>query len=258
MPHKSSKPLLSICIPTFNRADSLGLLLENISRECAPHLDRIEIVISDNASTDHTETVVKNRSDLPIAYSKNTKNLGGAGNLLTATAKIATGEFIWIIGDDDMILPGGIVRVLRSIIQNSEIDYHYINFGWIKASLRDHIIRSNDTRLVASLQTAFQCDLKEWRKLSKLEDLAFLPGGNPSALFCGIFCFAARRQFFVDALEWIKPTYCTDGSTIHLDDWYPHAMASIPPVIGKPIGYIGVPCMLQSIGAWEWKEYLSK
>lgn len=252
------KPLLSICIPTFNRAESLRLLLENISNECSSHLDKIEIVISDNASTDHTADVVHAYSRLPIRYRKNKTNIGGAGNILTSAADIATGEFVWIVGDDDLILPGGLAHILDSIIKNPQIDYHYINFGWIKSSQRDEIIKNNNPSLLESFQTNYQCDLKEWKLLDQLEDLAYIPGNNPSALFCCIFSFACRQRFFVESLAWIRPTYCTDGSTVTLDDWYPHAMASVTPVLGKPIAYIGRPCILQSVGAWEWKEHLSK
>ena len=255
---QASTPLLSICIPTFNRAETLKLLLENIAQVGASQLEKIEIVISDNASTDHTEQVVRSRIDLPIKYNKNTYNIGGAKNLLTATGRLATGDFVWIIGDDDLILPKGIETVLDSIENNKNIDYHYINFGWIKASLRDSVITENKIEILKTLKFNFQCNLKEWKLLSKLEDLATLPGNNPSALFCGIFCFATRRQFFVDALDWIKPTSCTYPTTVHLDDWYPHAMASVIPNIGKPIAYIGTPCMMQAVGGWEWKVWLSK
>lgn len=257
-PNKSPSTLLSICIPTFNRAETLKLLLENISRECAYDIDKIEIVISDNASTDHTADVVNEYSHLPIRYRKNKTNIGGAGNILSVAAELATGEFVWIVGDDDLILPDGIKNVLDSIIKNPAIDYHYINFGWIKASKRDEIIRTNNPSLLASLPTSHQCDLKEWKLLDKLEDLAYIPGKYPCALFSCIFSFACRQRFFVEALAWIRPTYSTDGSSVTLDDWYPHAMASVTPMLGKPIAYIGKPCILQSVGAWEWKEYLSK
>ena len=54
---EDKQPLLSICIPTYNRAEYLVGALENIISD--PAFDeRVEIVISDNASTDDTENVV--------------------------------------------------------------------------------------------------------------------------------------------------------------------------------------------------------
>ena len=251
-------PLLSICIPTFNRSRSLELLLDNIKKECAEHLGQIEIAISDNGSTDDTEAVVQRRKDLPIVYKKKSHNTGGAHNILSVAAEVASGEFTWIIGDDDFILPGGVARILESIQNNPDIDYHYLNFGWITSTLRNRLIEQEGQSIPPALLKHLQCDVHESRRLSQLEDLALLPGTNPSALFCCIFSFVTRRTYFTDALQWIRPTYCTDGSTTKLDDWYPHAMATVPRAVGKPIAYIGAPCLLQSIGAWEWKSYLNK
>ncbi len=250
-------PLLSICIPTFNRADRLELLLENLARECSPFLDRIEIVVSDNASPDHTETVVRN-STLPIIYGRNARNIGFGGNLLNVTAALASGEYVWVIGDDDLILPGGVQRIIESLTAAPDVDYHYVNFGWIGPQLRDRILHQEQPAIPEILLNNLQCDVRQWLRLSKLEDLVFLPGRNPSALFSVIFSFVTRRQFFVDAVDWIKPSDSLDGSSTHIDDHFPHAMLTLTRVAGKPIAYIGEPSMLQCIGAWEWKSYANK
>jgi acetyltransferase-like isoleucine patch superfamily enzyme/glycosyltransferase involved in cell wall biosynthesis len=58
-------PLLSICIPTFNRAETLKKTLQCLTSD--PYFqksDLVEIVISDNCSTDHTSVVVKNYAEL--------------------------------------------------------------------------------------------------------------------------------------------------------------------------------------------------
>lgn len=252
-----SQPLLSLCIPTCNRAELLEPLLENIARESAPFLNRLEIVVSDNASTDHTEAVVK-ASRLPIIYGKNGSNLGFGNNLLNVTAKLASGDYVWVISDDDIVLPGGIARILESIAAAPDVDYHYVNFGWIGAQLRNRIIRQTNAIVPEILLENLQCDTREWRRLAQLEDLVCLPGKNPSALFSGTFCFVTRRQFFVDALDWLKPSTSLDGSSMHIDDCFPHAMLTLPRVAGRPIAYIGEPCMLQCVGAWEWKTYANK
>ncbi|MGD9773990.1 glycosyltransferase family 2 protein [Diaphorobacter sp.] len=252
-----SQPLLSLCIPTCNRAELLEPLLENIARESAPFLDRLEIVVSDNASTDHTEAVVK-ASRLPIIYGKNASNLGFGNNLLNVTAKLASGHYVWVISDDDIVLPGGIARIMDSISAAPHVSYHYVNFGWIGPSLRSRLIRQAKPAIPEFLLKNLQCDSREWLHLSQLEELVFLPGKNPSALFSGTFCFVTRRQFFVDALNWLKPSASVDGSSVLVDDCFPHAMLTVPRVAGQPIAYIGEPCMLQCVGAWEWKAYANK
>lgn len=250
-------PLLSICIPTRNRADLLALLLENITRECGAHMEHLEIVVSNNASSDATEAVVSN-SELPIVYGRQTATVGFARNLLHTAATLANGEYVWVIGDDDMILPGGIARVLASIAAAPDVDYHYVNFGWIDVGLRNRLIRQEHPVFPGFVLSNYQCDLLEWQRLRTLEDLAFVPGKNPSALFSGVFCYVSRRQFFIDAQDWLDPTDSLDGSSTRMDDCFPHAMLTLPRVIGKPVAYIGEPCLLQGISAWEWKAYANK
>lgn len=73
----SEKPLLSICIPTYNRANYLAKSLDSLI--CLPEFDssEVEVVISDNASTDDTKQVVKNYSDKykNIYYYRNDVNI---------------------------------------------------------------------------------------------------------------------------------------------------------------------------------------
>ncbi len=70
------QPLLSICIPTYNRADVLDLVLKNII-ENRGFDESIEIVISDNASTDNTFEICKKYIDVfqNIKYFRNGKNV---------------------------------------------------------------------------------------------------------------------------------------------------------------------------------------
>ena len=73
----SERPLLSICIPTYNRAEYLAKSLDSLI--CLPEFNtsEVEVVISDNASTDDTKQVVKNYSDKykNIYYYRNDVNI---------------------------------------------------------------------------------------------------------------------------------------------------------------------------------------
>lgn len=73
----NEKPLLSICIPTYNRSKYLKRGLDSIIIQDEFLDGRVEIVISDNASTDDTEEVVKPYLEkyTNIYYSKNTENV---------------------------------------------------------------------------------------------------------------------------------------------------------------------------------------
>lgn len=254
---KLCKPVLSICIPTFNRADLLEALLDNLQVECAQVIGLIEVVVSDNASTDQTQEVVR-RCRLPIVYGRNKENIGFSGNLLNVTCNLASGEYVWVLGDDDVVLPGGVLRIIDSIKNAPDVSYHYVNFGWIGSQLRKRVVQIERPSMSDFSTDNLQCDLLEWRRLSRLEELVFLPSKNPSVLFSCIFSFVARRQFYLDAQQWLKPTNSLDGSSVHIDDCFPHAMLTLPRVAGEEVAYIGTPCVLQCVGGWEWGAYANK
>lgn len=104
---------LSICIPTFNRAKVLGELLASIYPQAA---DEVEIVISDNASTDDTEEMVMRwKRQLPrIVYHRWPENMGADRNFLKVV-ELANGEYCWLMGSDDLVAEGAIPRLLRKI-----------------------------------------------------------------------------------------------------------------------------------------------
>jgi hypothetical protein len=111
----SERPLLSFAIPTYNRAKCLdqllGVLLNQLDGE-----SRVEVIVSDNASTDNTPTVVKmyRQQGLPIRYLRNETNCGPDFNILQCYEQ-AVGKYVWIFGDDDLIAPGTINRVLHAL-----------------------------------------------------------------------------------------------------------------------------------------------
>ena len=72
-----SQPLVSICIPTYNRSEYLRLSLERYIREPEFLLGCVEIVISDNASTDDTEIMVQEytKQYADIRYFRNAENI---------------------------------------------------------------------------------------------------------------------------------------------------------------------------------------
>ncbi len=110
-------PLLSICIPTYNRCDLLRELLKSILMQ-TPDRD-IEIVVSDNASEDGTQEMVEAMAcrHFPlIRYDRSPVNLGPDANYLRA-ANLSQGEFFVIMGSDDVFEPNAIAYLLERITQ---------------------------------------------------------------------------------------------------------------------------------------------
>ena len=106
-------PILSIVIPTYNRAPLLKLLLNSIVRDLPDWPEDVELVVSDNASTDGTRGVVAEVAarGTPIRLVSNAENVGMDRNL-AACFGLASGRYFWQIGDDDILFEGALTRVL--------------------------------------------------------------------------------------------------------------------------------------------------
>lgn len=91
--------ILSICIPTYNRSANLDLTLRSITEN--EYFDStIEIVISDNCSTDDTEAIVAKyqKKANNITYHKNADNLGMEANFLNVLS-LAKGQYLKLCND---------------------------------------------------------------------------------------------------------------------------------------------------------------
>ena len=98
------EPLLSICIPTYRRAELLRTTLESVLQSARGHEGWIEIVISDNASPDHTRQVAEEFAGrwTGLRYHRNETNIGAERNFYRAV-ELTRSQYVWILGDDDLI-----------------------------------------------------------------------------------------------------------------------------------------------------------
>lgn len=111
------KKILSICIPTYNRAKILDNALKAIQKELKTiDCSEIELIVSDNCSPDNTEEVVQNyiQTGMPIVYSKNPTNLDMDGNFVQCFKK-ATAQYVWVLGDDDFLKEGALSFLLAKL-----------------------------------------------------------------------------------------------------------------------------------------------
>lgn len=114
--------VISICIPTYNRASlltkALAAIAEQLDAATAPQVD---LIIADNASPDDTTTVVTNfRNDHPdicLTYHRQTENLGADANI-NALFQLATAPWMFLLSDDDILMPGAIAMILTCIAAN--------------------------------------------------------------------------------------------------------------------------------------------
>ncbi len=112
-------PLVTIGIPTYNRANFLVQTIESVLNQT---YNNIEIVISDNASTDQTQSLCEQYKsrDTRITYIRQEKNLGPTPNFLEAL-KNATGLFFMWLGDDDWIDLNYIEECMNVLLREEDV-----------------------------------------------------------------------------------------------------------------------------------------
>jgi glycosyltransferase involved in cell wall biosynthesis len=108
---KEKLPLVSIGIPTYNGGDRIAKALDSIQQQ---GYSKIEILISDNASADNTEEVVRGymARDSRIRYFRQEENLGVVPNFEFILQK-ASGKYFFWISDDDELIPGVLERYVE-------------------------------------------------------------------------------------------------------------------------------------------------
>jgi len=107
---------LTIAIPTYNRAGKVERLLDELTRQIRQDnlQEEIEVLVSDNASTDNTEelTARYQGTDVVVGYIRQPTNLGFDGNLLSLYRRAKT-RHIWWMGSDDFPVAGMMKRILE-------------------------------------------------------------------------------------------------------------------------------------------------
>src|SRR4051812_13944842 len=94
-------PLASIIITSYNHASFINKAIQSAIRQDYKNL---EVIISDNNSTDNTEEIVSQYlSDSRVKYFKNETNIGMLKNFRKAT-DLCSGEYVTYISSDDYLV----------------------------------------------------------------------------------------------------------------------------------------------------------
>ncbi|MFC1672128.1 glycosyltransferase family 2 protein [Planctomycetota bacterium] len=123
--------VLTIGIPVFNgeqlisrTLDSILSDLKNVDCSC------LEVLVSDNASTDNTETILqeqyRHQFGAVLSYHRNSENLGFDRNV-DLVVRRATGSHVWLLGCGEVIKPGALDVVL-SRLQDGEYKNIVLNY----------------------------------------------------------------------------------------------------------------------------------
>lgn len=118
-----NNPLVSVIIPTYNRAQ---LLRETIGSVLSQTLQDFEIIVVDNMSLDETESYVTHLDDPRIRYFRNPNNGVIAVNR-NLGIKHAKGKYVAFCDDDDLWMPEKLQRQIEIMENDTEVGLCYSN-----------------------------------------------------------------------------------------------------------------------------------
>jgi poly(ribitol-phosphate) beta-N-acetylglucosaminyltransferase len=128
-------PLLSLCVPTYNRARYLDSLLGTLASQMSDFPYPYEIVVSDNGSGDSTPAVVARHAEvLPIRSLRHPETIGCYPNVIFAMTQ-ARGRYMMYLADDDCVLGEPLAEVLAAMEADPEVVITYA--PWLLYDLVD-------------------------------------------------------------------------------------------------------------------------
>jgi len=157
---KNARPLVSICIPTYNGAAFIG---EAIQSAIAQTYSNIELIISDDGSTDETVAIAQSFQsqtsvDFRIVLHRN-YGLSQNWNFCISQAK---GQYIKFLFQDDLLAPECIEKMVAVAQQNPEIGMVF--------SPRGITIAENESNPILRLASQSIKDLhKSWSNLKSIQ-----------------------------------------------------------------------------------------
>lgn len=214
----AQKPLLSICIPAYNRPQMLNYALDRfISQIEGKYEECIEILITDDASPNDSLRPVRERVEKYdyIDYRRLEQNIGLERNLLES-ARRARGKYLWIFGDDDFLETDDALDIIISHLREGAQHAYIIN----------KTRRSNDLKEVIS---------KNWMELTD-GDIEF-SGLNEVCRTYGFIMVLG----FVSANIFLRKPFCAIDAEKYLGTMYPQLGAMVEAFHDKPALLIAKP-----------------
>lgn len=109
--------LLSFCIPTYNRGE---FVYENVKRILGYSSNRIEVVVSDNASSDKTKNLLSGIDDERFSYYRNETNIGAIKNICKVLMR-GKGKYLFLLSDEDEVVLQSIDRLIEVLEVHSDV-----------------------------------------------------------------------------------------------------------------------------------------
>ena len=117
----SENPIISFCIPTYNRRDKVFELVNNVLKYQGA---TIEVLVLDNCSTDGTKDLLEKIQDSRFRLIQNEKNIGGIKNPYKVLS-LAKGDFCFLCLDKDFVNPKFINKLIKRLTKDNDVVFGY-------------------------------------------------------------------------------------------------------------------------------------
>ena len=132
----ADSPILTIAIPTYNRAAKLQAQLERLLPQSGPE---IRLCVYDNASPDDTQAVVAKYISQGVSYYRAATNCGAGRNVFRCFEECQT-EWLWVLSDDDLASETAAKDLLTILRQQS---YDFIHLSTCVSAYGDNLVVSD-------------------------------------------------------------------------------------------------------------------
>lgn len=125
--------LLSIAIPTWNRAQVLNQSLSFLLPQVDNLKEYIQFIISDNNSDDNTNEIIlkfkQEYKEIEWIHFRQDHNTGYFGNFKKCR-ELSTGKYLWLLSDNEFVLSGVLQTIIDLLNQDKDIGIISL-FGWL-------------------------------------------------------------------------------------------------------------------------------
>jgi len=159
--------------------------------------NNFEVCISDNSSDYNIEQLIEPyKKKLKLKFSKNEKNLGAALNFLKV-ASMAKNDFIWFLGDDDLLKPNAIADLTKLIENNKKCDFFWVNSNHLSSEFLEKFEKPFDTKYLPKKMAT----LSPLKKDEKLMFFDLIKHRIAFDYLLGVFVCVFRRKGWINNLH---------------------------------------------------------
>ena len=166
-----------------------------------------------------------------------------------SVVEMATGDFVWMIGDDDLVVPDALERMSDLVRQHQHVDFFYVNSCHLT------------TEYVASFPKPFDtvnlpAEMPRFSSWDRDGELPFIELVDPKVSFDflgGIFLAVFRRRLWLENVKFLEPSALNDKRQFsHFDNTFPQVKIYSKAFSQSQAYFCSKPFSVCLTGAHEW------